>query len=91
MFIVVCYDIPSNKRRNKVAQTLEGFGYRVQESVFECEVSAEQYGKMKQKIMKRIETKEDSVRYYNLCTNCLTKIEIVGLGEVKRNEKFYVV
>ena len=91
MFIVVCYDIPSNKRRNKVAQTLEGFGYRVQESVFECEVSAEQYGKMKQKIMKRIETKEDSVRYYNLCTNCLTKIEIAGLGEVKRNEKFYVV
>ncbi len=91
MFIVVCYDIPSNKRRNKVAQTLEGFGYRVQESVFECEVSAEQYGKMKQKIMKRIETKEDSVRYYNICANCLTEIELDGLGEVKRDERFYMV
>ncbi len=91
MFIVVCYDIPSNKRRDKVAQTLEGFGYRVQESVFECEVNTEQFGKMKQKIMKRIETKEDSVRYYNLCANCLTKIEIAGLGEVKRDERFYVV
>ena len=91
MFIVVCYDIPSNKRRNKVAQTLEGFGYRVQESVFECEVSAEQYGKMKQKITRRIEAEEDSVRYYSLCANCLAKIEIAGLGEVKRDERSYVV
>lgn len=91
MFIIVCYDIPNNKRRSKVAQTLEGFGYRVQESVFECEVSADQFGRMKQKVMKSIEAKEDSVRYYSLCANCLSKIEIAGLGEVKREEKFYVV
>jgi CRISPR-associated protein Cas2 len=91
MFIIVCYDIPSNRRRNQVAQTLEGFGYRVQESVYECEVSTEQFGKMKQKVLKRIETREDAVRYYSLCVDCLTKIEIIGLGEVRRNKKFYVV
>lgn len=91
MFVIVCYDIPSNKRRNKVAQALEGFGYRVQESVFECEVNAAQYMKMKQKITKRIEAEEDSIRYYNLCANCLTKIEISGLGEIKRDKKFFLV
>jgi CRISPR-associated protein Cas2 len=91
MFVIVCYDIPSNKRRNKVAQTLEGFGYRVQESVFECEVNAGQFMKMKQKITNRMEPGEDSIRYYNLCSNCLTKIEISGLGEVKRDKRFYLV
>ncbi|MFC1968568.1 CRISPR-associated endonuclease Cas2 [Chloroflexota bacterium] len=91
MFIMVCYDITSNKRRNEVAQTLEGFGYRVQESVFECEVNTEQYRKMKQRITRQIAAGEDGVRYYSLCANCLTKIEIAGLGEVKRDEKFYVV
>lgn len=91
MFIVVCYDIPSDKRRNKVAQALEGFGYRVQKSVFECEVTADQFNKMKQKVTKRIKIEEDSVRYYNLCLNCLRKIEITGLGMVMRDEPFYVV
>jgi CRISPR-associated protein Cas2 len=88
---MVCYDIPSDKRRGRVAQVLKGFGYRVQRSVFECEVTAEQFSKMKQRVMKRIEPDEDSVRYYNLCASCLVKIEINGLGEVRRAEQFFVV
>jgi CRISPR-associated protein Cas2 len=91
MFIVVCYDIPSNKRRGKVAQALKGFGYRVQRSVFECEVTAEQFQKMKQRVSKRIVPAEDSVRYYTLCGSCLPKIEISGLGEVKREKPFFVI
>ena len=91
MFIVVCYDIPDDARRGKVAQALKGFGHRVQKSVFECEVTPEQFQKMKQRVGKRIETREDSVRYYNLCATCLGKIEISGLGEVKRDPPFYVV
>jgi len=30
------YDIPSDKRRKKVSDLLEGYGQRVQYSVFEC-------------------------------------------------------
>ena len=91
MFVVVCYDIPSNKRRNRVAQALEGFGYRVQKSVFECEVSARQMEKMKERIARRTKASEDSVRYYTLCASCLGKIEVVGTGEVRRAEPFFVV
>ena len=36
MFYLVCYDIVSDYRRNKVSQLLEGYGIRVQRSVFEC-------------------------------------------------------
>ena len=34
--VVVAYDIAYNKRRNKIAKCLEGYGIRVNYSVFEC-------------------------------------------------------
>ena len=40
LLYVVTYDIPSNKRRKKVSDLLEGYGRRVQYSVFECLLSA---------------------------------------------------
>ena len=36
MYVVVSYDITNDRRRLKVMKTLEGFGERVQYSVFEC-------------------------------------------------------
>lgn len=88
---MVSYDIADDKRRNRVAKALEGFGYRVQKSVFECEVTPELCEKMKQRLERRIKPEEDSVRYYQLCQNCLGKIAISGLGEVKRERSFFVV
>lgn len=34
--VLVAYDTPDDKRRRKMAETLEGFGDRLQWSVFEC-------------------------------------------------------
>lgn len=36
LFYVVVYDISSDKQRKKVSDLLEGYGLRVQYSVFEC-------------------------------------------------------
>ena len=83
--------MPDDKRRNRVSQALEGFGYRVQKSVFECEVTAGQFEEMRQRVTKEIDVEDDSVRYYSLCANCLNKIEISGLGKVIRDEPFFVV
>ena len=41
MFIVVAYDIIDDKRRNRVAKTMEDYGTRVQYSVFECVLEEE--------------------------------------------------
>jgi len=38
MFVIVCYDISSNKLRNQISKHLWKYGIRVQKSVFECEV-----------------------------------------------------
>ena len=38
MRTLVSYDISDDKRRRKVCKILEGYGYRVQYSVFECDL-----------------------------------------------------
>ena len=42
MRIVVSYDVSDDRRRRKVAKIMEGYGYRVQYSVFECDLDADQ-------------------------------------------------
>lgn len=47
---VVTYDIPSDKRRQKVAKLLEGYGRRVQYSVFECLLSEVKYEELQKRL-----------------------------------------
>ncbi|MBI4333810.1 MAG: CRISPR-associated endonuclease Cas2 [Chloroflexi bacterium] len=90
MFIIVCYDIPDDKRRTSLSRTLEGFGYRVQRSVFECEVTDQLFEKMRAKVKKIIDAEADGVRYYSLCQSCLPKVVIDGVGEVQREKPYFV-
>lgn len=39
---MIAYDSPSNKRRRKLAKLLEGYGERLQGSVFECRLQPHQ-------------------------------------------------
>jgi len=57
---VIAYDSPSNKRRRKLAKLLEGYGERLQWSVFECHLQPHQ---LRQGLM-GIATGEDSVRLW---------------------------
>lgn len=61
---VIAYDTPSNRRRRKFAQLLEGYGLRVQWSVFECELRSEQLQRLRQRLERLIVDAEDSVRFW---------------------------
>ncbi|NMG59497.1 CRISPR-associated endonuclease Cas2 [Geitlerinema sp. P-1104] len=78
MFYVITYDIPSDKRRKKIANLLEGYGRRVQYSVFECSLSPKQYRELQQRLQQRIEPQEDSIRFYPLTQHVLHQIEAWG-------------
>ncbi|MFE4106878.1 CRISPR-associated endonuclease Cas2, partial [Almyronema epifaneia] len=54
MLTLGVYDIADNRRRTKLAKFLEGYGRRVQESVFECFLSLEEMQRLHQKVMGRI-------------------------------------
>jgi CRISPR-associated protein Cas2 len=78
MFVVIAYDVVCDKRRNRLAKLLLGFGERVNYSVFECELRERQYEGLQRDIMKLIDPDEDHVRYYELCVDCKKRIRSNG-------------
>jgi len=62
---VIAYDSPSNKRRRKLAKILEGYGERLQWSVFECRLQPHQIQRLREQL-RRITTTDDSVRLWAL-------------------------
>jgi CRISPR-associated protein Cas2 len=90
-FIVVVYDISSDKRRTKLHDTLLNYGTPVQYSVFECLLAPEQLNKMKQAVQRVIRPRKDRVRYYFLCQACLAKTEVTSGPEVLEETDVIVV
>ena len=87
--VVIAYDIIDNKRRTKLAKLLEGFGERVQYSVFEAHLTLRQWEDMIKKILPFIDEKEDLLRIYRLTGN--TDIQVWGKVERTYNEDFIVI
>ncbi|MBW1730600.1 MAG: CRISPR-associated endonuclease Cas2 [Deltaproteobacteria bacterium] len=91
MYILVSYDIVDDKIRNRVSKYLKDFGTRVQKSVFECDLDEQQFAKMKKGLEALINRKEDRVRYYPLCKQCVGRVVISGWGEISEDEGFEVI
>lgn len=64
--VVVCYDIADNRRRYRLARALEGYGLRVQESVFECWLTPAQVHALRARLLKLLQPTEDRIAYYTL-------------------------
>jgi CRISPR-associated protein Cas2 len=64
MLVLIVYDIPDNKRRTKLSNFLEGYGKRVQFSVFECFLSLAEMRELYEKVKKKVKPEEDNVRFY---------------------------
>jgi len=79
MFYLICYDVVLDRRRNKVAHLLEGYGMRVQKSVFECVLSPDQREMLQRKLNRYIKPEEDQVRFYPLSPRYRQKVLVLGL------------
>lgn len=75
---VVAYDIPDDRRRHQVARFLNGYGERVQYSVWECLLTPSQAEKMRQGLARRVHKEEDRVRIYRLCPVCAGEVQTLG-------------
>ena len=91
MRILVSYDIVNDKRRTTLAKRLCDFGKRVQYSVFEGDLTDEQIKAMLKKILPYINKKEDSLRVYKLCQNCVNSIKSFGVKKGWEEEDVIVV
>jgi CRISPR-associated protein Cas2 len=87
----VAYDIPSNKRRKKVSDILEGYGKRVQYSVFELVLARTKYNEMVYRLRQHVNFEEDSIRFYPVSQHTLEQVEIWGGVPLTQAQKSIVV
>ena len=86
MLVVVSYDVAMDdksgaRRLRRVAKACRDYGQRVQYSVFECIVDPAQWAKLRNRLIKEIDEKQDSLRFYFLGSNWERRIEHVGAKE----------
>lgn len=80
---LVSYDVSTadasgRTRLRKVAKTLEDYAQRVQNSVFEVNVDYATFLIVKDKLIKLIDPKKDSLRFYYLGNDWKKKVEHIG-------------
>jgi len=78
LFYVIAYDIPCDKRRKKVSDLLEGYGRRVQYSVFECVLPSAKFEELCKRLSKRVKISEDSIRFYPISKHTFGQVIIWG-------------
>lgn len=83
MNILVTYDVETvsekgQKRLRKVASLCKNYGQRVQNSVFECEVTEAQFIVLKNALKNAMDEKLDSIRFYHLNKNKKQSVETLG-------------
>lgn len=91
MLVVVVYDISDDKRRTKLSNFLEGYGRRVQFSVFECFLSLEEMRQLYEKVKKLVKPEEDDVRFYWISQEAVSRVLIVGGEAPQPPPKYYVI
>lgn len=91
LFYVICYDIPDDRRRKKISDLLEGYGSRVQYSVFECVLNSKQYQQLQVKMRKIYKSEEDNLRFYAVSNHTLSQVEVWGVGAEKTQSPTSVI
>ncbi len=80
MYVVVCYDVVSNRRRARLLKRLKGFLPHVQKSVFEGPMTEPRVVELREMIQCEVDMAEDTVRVYRLCERCVPATDVIGLG-----------
>lgn len=80
---LVCYDVRDPTRLRRVAKHLEGYGSRVQYSIFRCYLSGTQVQKLRWELTEKFVEKEDDVLFIPLCANCVRGLEVTHAATKK--------
>jgi CRISPR-associated protein Cas2 len=84
MEVLITYDVSTEnaagrKRLRLVAKACEGYGQRVQKSVFECIVNAAQFEALRAKLETIVDPTQDSLRIYRLLEPRERYVQVIGV------------
>ena len=91
MLVLVSYDLEDDTKRTRLYKKLKDFGPRVQYSVFEADITKDEFEKLKKMLSQVKLDNDDSIRLYPICESCKNKITIWGKGEVTEDKDIYIV
>jgi len=82
--VLVAYDVATDdaagrRRLHRVAKACEGFGQRVQKSVFECVLSESELALLEARLLRLIDPNRDSLRLYRLREPRASYTRIIGV------------
>jgi len=78
MNCVIVYDIANPRRLAKTAKAVEGFGRRVQLSVFEASLEDRSLNRLRHLLETIIDPNNDGVKLFSLCERCAQGGTAVG-------------
>jgi CRISPR-associated protein Cas2 len=81
---IIAYDTPSSKRRRKLAQLLEGYGCRVQWSVFECRLQRAEIQVLVARLKRLVHAKQDRVRLWPIPESSCARVIELGAAVVQQ-------
>jgi CRISPR-associated protein Cas2 len=91
MLVLVIYDVPDNRRRQKLANFLEGYGRRVQKSAFECFLSLDEMRSLYKQVQKRVKSTEDDVRFYWIPADAVGRSLTIGSQTPEPPPNVYII
>ena len=79
MIYIIAYDNADNKRRLRVAKTLESWGYRIQESVFQLRLDSATLARVRSSLVALISETDDVIHIYPICSSYADHADILAL------------
>lgn len=80
MISLITYDITEPKRLRKMHAFLKDYGLNTQKSVFECDIDNAALKLIRNFCLETLDLKTDQVRIYKICSRCINKVIVSGLG-----------
>jgi CRISPR-associated protein Cas2 len=90
MCVVIAYDISEDSRRSRLVRLLEGYGERVQYSVFECDLGERHYARLLKEVTRFMEP-EDRIRLYRMPRADEDHVVVLGGNPVVRAPPYIIV
>ncbi len=72
---LICYDIHDEKRLRKVATLLEGYGYRLQLSIFRCQLTERSIERLRWELAQLL-SPDDGLLIVPLCGKCVSQLKV---------------
>ena len=79
MLYLIAYDVKEASRLRKVALACQDYGFRVEYSVFECDLSEEKFQALWNRLLQAINPDEDKLLAYRICGSCVSHIQSQGI------------